>query len=156
MLALVCPFVTLIGHVRQQQLQHHLLAFLGAQTLAQDLETWRDIAAATGRKRSFAFDFNHTRTAIAIRAQSFLVAKVRNVNAMAFGCVQNRLALETHHGLLIELELNTGWCQQFLRQWRVHSSHLLWKIFLNTAHRVRSGLSQTTNGGIGHHLIQVI
>ena len=156
MLPLFSPFVTLVGHVGQQEFQHHLLTFLRAQTLTQHLKARRDMATATGGQRSFAFDFHHTCTAIAICTHALFVAKVRNVNAMALSRIENRLTFKTHHGLIIELEFNTGWHQQFFGHRGVHLNDLLWKILLNTPDGVRRCLTQTADGCIRHHLVQIL
>ena len=153
MLPCFCPFVTLIRHIRQQQLQHHLLALFGAKALAQDLKAWGDIAAAAGGQRSFAFDFHHARTAIAICAHALFVAKVRNLNAMSLGRIENGLTFKAHHGLVIEFEFNARWRQQFFGHRGVHLDDLLWEIFLDTSNGIGGRLSQTANRSVAHHLV---
>ena len=77
------------------------------------------------------------------------------MDAMALGRIEDGLAFKAHHRLIVQLELDAGRRQQFLRHRRIHLNDLVRKILLNRANRIGGRLSQTTNGGIKHDLVQV-
>ena len=100
------PFVAGVGHVGEQHLQHHLLAFDGAFAGGLHLHTGGGAAAAAGCERALAFDLDHAGAAVAVGAVAVFVAKVRDVHPMAFGGFENRLALKSVDGFLVECELH--------------------------------------------------
>jgi hypothetical protein len=93
-----------IGQVRQQHLQHHLLAFDSARAVAVHFHARRDLAAATRRKAALTLDFNHASTAIAGHAQPLFETQVRYFNTVALRRLQNAFALSRRQRRIIELE----------------------------------------------------
>jgi hypothetical protein len=72
-----------LGHVRQQQLEHHFLCRPGAVASGMDSGARRGRATAGGREHALALDLNHAGAAIAIGSQAIAIAEVGNVDAMA-------------------------------------------------------------------------
>ena len=102
------PFVPRIRHVREQQLDHHLLAVLNPFGLQQHFQTLRDLSAATRRQSPLAFDFDHAGAAIAIGTQTFAVTQMRDLDALALSGLPNAVARLRAQGLAIEGEGDGG------------------------------------------------
>ena len=80
-----------IRQIRQQHLQHHLLAFYSARAVAVHLHAGCDLSAATRRQLALALNFNNASAAIAGNAQPLLEAKMRNLDAVTLRCLQDAL-----------------------------------------------------------------
>ena len=100
------PFVAGVGHVGEQHLQNHLLAFDRAFAGGLHFHPGGGVAAATGSQGALAFDLDHAGAAVAVGAVAVLVAKVGDVHTMALGGFENRLALKGVDGFLVERELH--------------------------------------------------
>ena len=94
-----------------------------------------------------------------VKLASMSAMRVRYLHAMALGGLQDGFTFKTMNRLLIKRELDNraracwligGWVQG------VHSDDLLRKVFLHTAHRIRCGLTQTTNRGNRHDRADVV
>ena len=101
---IVIPFVSNIGHIRQQQLQHHLLAFACTRAVGLHLHSRSDAATETRRQISFPLDLYDTGAAIARGALTILLAKVRNIDAVTLGGIENAFALLGQNRHVIEPE----------------------------------------------------
>ncbi len=97
-----------LGRVRLQQLEHHLLRVHGARRDAGDLHVLGGTAAARGCQHALALDLHHARPAVAVGAQAFLVAEVRDAHAVALGGLEDGLARERRDGLAVQLELDVS------------------------------------------------
>ena len=80
-----------IRQIRQQHLQHDLLALYSALAAAVHLHAGCDLAAATRRQLALALNFNNASAAIAGNAQPLLEAKMRNLDAVTLRCLQDAL-----------------------------------------------------------------
>jgi hypothetical protein len=86
-------FGAALRQVREQQLQHHLLALDSARTAAVHLHAGSDLAAATRRQLSLALNLNNASAAIAGLAKPLLEAKMRNLHAVTLRRLQDGLSL---------------------------------------------------------------
>ncbi len=89
---LVVARVVALGHVGQQQFEHHLLRALHALAGRRDLHAGAGAAAARGRQHALAVDLDHAGAAVADRVEPGLVAKVWDLDAFALGDFDERLA----------------------------------------------------------------
>jgi len=95
-----------LGNVRQQQLEHHLLAGHRARAVGGHLHAVFGIAAAGRREHPLALDLDHACAAVAIRPHALLVAKVRDLDAVARRRVDEALVGAAHHGPAVQHELD--------------------------------------------------
>ena len=72
-----------LGHVRQQQLEHHFLCGPGAVASGMDSGAGRWCATAGGGEHALALDLDHAGAAVAVGSQAIAIAEVGNVDAMA-------------------------------------------------------------------------
>jgi hypothetical protein len=86
-------FGAALRQVREQQLQHHLLALDSARTAAVHLHAGSDLAAATRRQLALALNLNNASAAIAGLAKPLLEAKMRNLHAVTLRRLQDGLSL---------------------------------------------------------------
>ncbi len=93
-------------NVGREQLDDHFLCMHGARTVARDLHAGRRDAAAGRRQHALALDFHHARAAIAVGPHARLVAKVRNVDAVAQRGLDDRLTGDRGDRLSVQLELD--------------------------------------------------
>ena len=101
---MLVPLVAGVGHVRQQHLQHHLLALEGTLAGGLHLHARRSAAAAAGCQGAFALDLDHAGAAVAISPQAVLVAEVRNIDAVPLRGFENGFALKGMNGDLVQCE----------------------------------------------------
>ena len=80
-----------LRHVRGQHFDHQLLRMHRARAVARDFHPRRRCAAARWRQHALALDLDHAGAAIAVGAHAFLVAKMRNVDAVALRRLDDRL-----------------------------------------------------------------
>ena len=90
--AVVQPLVAHIGHVGEQHLQHHFLAFDRTRAVDQHLQACGGGAAATWGQGTFTGDLDHAGAAIAVGAQAVFEAQVRNIDAVALRGFENGFA----------------------------------------------------------------
>src|SRR5437773_6525712 len=64
------------------------------------------VAAAGRREHALALDFDHAGAAVAVRAHAFLVAEVRDVDAVMLGRLDEGLVRPADDGLAVQLELD--------------------------------------------------
>ena len=95
-----------LGHVREQQFQHHLLRLHRTRTVAGDFHAGTGSAAARGSQGTLALDFHHAGAAVAIGAQTVLVAKVWNLHPVRTRCLQDALPGRRIDALAVEHELH--------------------------------------------------
>src|SRR5207253_2135219 len=81
-----------LRHVRGQHFDHQLLRVHRARAVARDFHSSRRCAAARRRKHALTLDLDHARAAIAVGAHAFLVAKMRDIDTVTLGRLDNRLA----------------------------------------------------------------
>ena len=76
------------GHVREQQLEHHLLASARARALLVVTSMpVRRIAAAGRREHALALDLDHAGAAVAVGPHAFHVAEARDLDAVLLSAV---------------------------------------------------------------------
>jgi hypothetical protein len=66
-----------LGHVREQQLDRHLLADEGTLAVGRDLHVLLRIAAARRRQHALALDLHHAGAAVAVGPHALHVAEAR-------------------------------------------------------------------------------
>src|ERR1043165_5361900 len=93
-----------LRHVREQQLNRHLLADNGARAVGRDLHAVRGMTAAGRREHALAFDFHHAGAAVAVRPHTVHVAEARDVNAALPCDCQERFAFRCADRLPVEGE----------------------------------------------------
>ncbi len=93
-------------NVREQKLEHHLLARHRARAVGGDLHAVLGVAAAGRREHALALDFDHAGAAVAVRAHAFLVTEVRDVDAVMLGRLDEGLVRPADDGLAVQLELD--------------------------------------------------
>ena len=98
--------VALRRHIREQQLEHHFLRAQRARVVGGHLHALFRVAAARGRQRALAFDLHHARTAVPVRPHPLLVTKVRNLDAVLFCRLYDRLIRTADHISSVQLERN--------------------------------------------------
>ena len=102
--------------VRHQQLEHHLARLLRALAGRLDFHAGSGLALARSRQHPFAFHFDHTGAAVAVRpvAGSWMPAQMRDLGAVTLGNLPDRLAGFGLDRLAIELEgdLSCHWRPQ--------------------------------------------
>ena len=93
-----------LGHVRQQELEHHLLRQHRALVVGGDFHSLLREAAAGGRERALALDLDHAGAAVAVGAQARLVAEVRDLDAVLLRALDDGLVRAADHRLPVQLE----------------------------------------------------
>ena len=100
------PLVAHIRHIGQQHLHHHLLALEGAFTVGLYFHTGLGITTAAWCQDTLAFDFHHAGAAVAVCAVAILVAKMRNINAVALGGLEDGFPFVGVDGVAVKLEFD--------------------------------------------------
>jgi hypothetical protein len=80
-----------LRHVREQQLEHHLLTGDRAWAVGRHLHAFGRISAARWGQHALALDLDHAAAAVAVRPHPFLVTKVWDLDAVACGRVDEAL-----------------------------------------------------------------
>src|SRR5438034_8486362 len=76
------------------------------------------------REHALALDFDHAGAAVAVRAHAFLVAEVRDVDAVMLGRLDEGLVRPADDGLAVQLELDRH-CRRLRGAYAVHRAPLI-------------------------------
>src|SRR6266849_6972294 len=95
-----------LRNVREQQLDHHLLAGHRPRAVGGHLHSVCGVAAARRREHPLALDLHHAGAAVAIRPHAFFVAKMRNRDAVASCCFDEALVGAAGNGPAVQRELD--------------------------------------------------
>src|SRR6266699_2346628 len=98
--------VGFLRNVREQELEHHLLAGDRARVVGRHLHPVLGVAAAGRREHALALDLDHAGAAVAVGPHAFLVAEVRDLDAVMPGRLDEGLVGPADDGLAVQLELN--------------------------------------------------
>ena len=138
--------VTAVGHVGLQQLEDHALRMPGALAVRAHLHT-RGREAAAGRcQYALTIDFDHTGTAVAVRAQIVRIAQMRYLHGMSPCRLQDSftgLCLDIH---AIQVEADAS---RLCVSCVVHVS-LPRKVLQGAQQRIGCGLAESADGGVHH------
>ena len=93
-----------LRHVRQQQLDRHLLAGEGPGAVGGDLHALLGIAAARRRQHALALDLHHAGAAVAVRPHALHVAEARDLDAVLLGGLEDRLVRAADHRAAVQRE----------------------------------------------------
>jgi hypothetical protein len=106
MIELGMQCVPFFRHVGEQQLEHHLLRVNRPRTVGRDLHALRRQSAARSGEHALAFDLDHARAAVPVGPHAFLVAEVRDLDAVPLGGLDDRLARARDDALPVQDELD--------------------------------------------------
>src|SRR5229473_4114148 len=96
----------MLRHVREQQLEHHLLRGQGARRIGRDFHALGREAAARGGERALTLHLDDAGAAIAVGPQCSRVAQVRDRDAVPARRLDDQLVGPADHALAVELELD--------------------------------------------------
>jgi hypothetical protein len=79
-----------LNYIRLQELQHHLLGLASPSALARNRHPLTGCSTTGWSERAFPFDLHNADPTISIRTESVFVAKMRDLDAMTLGDLENR------------------------------------------------------------------